>query len=53
MLERLGPDVEFHVIDPLPDFDPAEHEARFAGRYFFHRDLSVNVLGELPPWTWR
>ncbi|HET8619427.1 MAG TPA: CmcI family methyltransferase [Acidimicrobiales bacterium] len=49
MLERLGPDVEFHVIDPLPAFDPAGHEARFAGRYFFHRDLSVNVLGELPP----
>jgi hypothetical protein len=49
MLERLGPDVELHVIDPLPDFDPAEHEARFAGRYVFHRDLSVNVLGELPP----
>jgi cephalosporin hydroxylase len=49
MLERLGPDVELHVIDPLPDFDPTEHEARFAGRYVFHRDLSVNVLGHLPP----
>jgi len=49
VLERLGPSVEFHVIDPVPDFDPAEHEARFAGRYVFHRDLSVNVLGELPP----
>jgi cephalosporin hydroxylase len=49
MLERLGPDVELHVIDPLPDFDPTEHEARFAGRYIFHRDLSVNVLGQLPP----
>jgi cephalosporin hydroxylase len=48
MLERLGPDVELHVIDPLPDFDPTEHEARFAGRYVFHRDLSVNVLGDLP-----
>jgi cephalosporin hydroxylase/GT2 family glycosyltransferase len=48
MLERLGPDVELHVIDPLPDFDPKEHEARFAGRYLFHRDLSVNVLGHLP-----
>jgi cephalosporin hydroxylase len=48
MLDRLGPDVELHVVDPLPDFDPAEHEARFAGRYVFHRDLSVNVLGELP-----
>jgi cephalosporin hydroxylase len=49
MLGRLGPDVELHVIDPLPDFDPAEHEVRCAGRYVFHRDLSVNVLGELPP----
>ncbi|MGH9249135.1 MAG: CmcI family methyltransferase [Acidimicrobiales bacterium] len=49
MLERLGPDVELHVIDPFPDFDPAEHEERFAGRYVFHRDLSVNVLGSLPP----
>jgi cephalosporin hydroxylase len=49
MLERLGPDVELHVIDPLPDFDPAEHEARFSGRYVFHRDLSVNVLYDLPP----
>jgi len=49
MLERLGDDVELHVVDPLPDFDPAEHEERFAGRYVFHRDLSVNVLGDLPP----
>jgi Macrocin-O-methyltransferase (TylF)/Methyltransferase domain len=49
MLKRLGTDVELHVIDPLPDFDPAGHEARFAGRYVFHRDLSVNVLGKLPP----
>jgi hypothetical protein len=49
MLQRLGPDVELHVIDPVPFFDPAEHERRFAGRYVFHRDLSVDVLGELPP----
>ena len=49
MLERLGPDVELHVIDPLPYFDPAEHEKRFAGQYVFHRDLSVNVLGALAP----
>jgi hypothetical protein len=49
MLERLGPEVELHVIDPVPFFDPAEHERRFAGRYVFHRDLSVNVLGELAP----
>ena len=49
MLDRLGPGTELHVIDPLPDFDPAEHERRFAGRYVFHRDLSLNVLGTLPP----
>jgi Methyltransferase domain len=44
MLDDLGPDSEIHVIDPVPAFDPAEHEARFPGRYVFHRDLSVNVL---------
>jgi Macrocin-O-methyltransferase (TylF)/Methyltransferase domain len=49
MLQRLGPDVELHVIDPVPFFDPAEHERRFAGRYVFHRALSVDVLGDLPP----
>ena len=49
MLDRLGPDVELHVIDPVPDFDPSEHERRFEGRYVFHRDLSLNVLGDLPP----
>ena len=46
MLETLGPAAEFHVIDPLPAFDPAEHERRFPGRYVFHRDLSLNVLPE-------
>jgi cephalosporin hydroxylase len=49
LLERLGPDAELHVIDPLPDFDPVEHERRFEGRYIFHRDLSVKVLGDLAP----
>ena len=49
MLQRLGPGIELHVIDPLPGFDPAEHEARFPGRYVFHRELSVNILGGLPP----
>jgi len=29
MLERLGPDTELHVIDPAPEFDPAEHEKKF------------------------
>jgi cephalosporin hydroxylase len=44
MLDGLAPDSELHVIDPLPAFDPAEHERRFPGRYVFHRDLSLNVL---------
>ena len=48
MLERLGPEAELHVIDPVPEFDPAEHERRFPGRYIFHRDLSLNVL---PTWS--
>ena len=49
MLERLGADVELHVIDPVPAFDPTEHERRFRGRYVFHRDISHNVLPQLPP----
>jgi cephalosporin hydroxylase/predicted O-methyltransferase YrrM len=49
MLDRLDPAAELHVVDPLPEFDPALHEAKFPGRYVFHRDLSVNVLGALPP----
>jgi hypothetical protein len=49
MIERLGPDAVLHVIDPVPGFDPAEHEREFAGRYVFHQDLSLNVLGTLPP----
>ncbi|MCB0976566.1 MAG: class I SAM-dependent methyltransferase [Acidimicrobiales bacterium] len=49
IIEHLGPETELHVIDPVPDFDPAEHEAMFPGQYIFHRDLSLNVLGDLPP----
>jgi cephalosporin hydroxylase len=48
MLEKLGPDTELHVIDPVPEFDPAAHEKRFPGRYIFHRDVSHNVLPTLP-----
>lgn len=48
MLEDLGPDAEIHVIDPLPQFDPSEHERRFPGQYIFHRELSLNVLPSLP-----
>src|SRR5262245_34921569 len=49
MLDRLGPEAELHVVDPVPAFDPTEHELAFPGRYIFHRDLSHNVLPSLPP----
>ena len=49
MLKRLGPKAELHVIDPVPQFDPSEHERRFQGQYIFHRDLSLNVLKTLAP----
>src|ERR1700761_7436273 len=48
MLERLGPDTELHVIDPVPEFDPGLHEARLPGQYIFHRGISHKVLPELP-----
>ena len=48
MLDSLGDHVELHVIDPVPAFDPTEHEERFPGRYLFHRDLSLSVLPDLP-----
>ena len=49
MLADLGPDAELDVIDPEPGFDPADHERRFAGRYRFHRGLSLDVLPTLGP----
>ena len=49
MLTRLGPKAELHVIDPVPQFDPSEHERRFKGQYIFHRDLSLNVIKTLDP----
>ena len=49
MLDALGPDSEIHVIDPVPEFDPTEHEEKFRGRYVFYRDLSLNVLPDAPP----
>jgi hypothetical protein len=48
LLEDLGPDSELHVIDPVPQFDPSEHERRFGGRYNFYRELSLDVLPTLP-----
>jgi hypothetical protein len=47
LLDLLGPEAELHVIDPVPRFDPSEHERRFPGRYHFHRDVSHNVLPAL------
>ena len=49
MFDQLGPTSELHVIDPLPQFDPEEHERQFPGRYVFHRALSHEVLPDLPP----
>src|SRR5688572_9301073 len=49
LLDDLGPDAEVHVIDPVPQFDPSEHEQRFPGRYHFHRAISHDVLPTLPP----
>lgn len=49
ILDRLGPDAELHVIDPVPAFDPDEHRSRFGSGYHFHRHLSTEVLGGLPP----
>jgi Macrocin-O-methyltransferase (TylF)/Methyltransferase domain len=49
LLKALGPESELHVIDPVPRFDPREHARRFPGRYIFHRDISHNVLPDLPP----
>ena len=49
MLDDLGPDAELHVIDPVPDFDPGEHERAFPGRYVFHEALSLDVLPTLAP----
>jgi len=49
MLGRVGSSCELHVIDPEPQFDPAEHEQAFPGRYHFHRSTSLEVLPGLPP----
>jgi cephalosporin hydroxylase len=49
MLHDLGPECELHVIDPLPQFDPTEHERAFPGRYFFHLGISHDILPTLAP----
>ena len=49
MLRDLDEDVELHVIDPAPEFDPTVHEREWSGRYVFHRALSLDVLSGLPP----
>lgn len=46
--ELLDPEAELHVIDPVPQFDPTEHERRFPGRYIFHRDISHEALPRIP-----
>jgi cephalosporin hydroxylase/GT2 family glycosyltransferase len=49
MLRSLGAECELHVIDPAPQFDPAEHERAFPGRYHFHLGTSLEVLPGLAP----
>ncbi|GJM38681.1 MAG: hypothetical protein DHS20C19_20480 [Acidimicrobiales bacterium] len=49
ILEHLGPEAVLHVIDPVPDFDPGEHERAFPGQYVFHEALSLDVLPDLEP----
>jgi hypothetical protein len=49
VLDRLDPEAVLHVIDPAPGFDPTELEAAYGARYRFHRALSLEVLGTLPP----
>ncbi len=49
ILETLGPGSLLHVIDPVPGFDPSDHERDHPGRYVFHRARSLDVLGDLPP----
>jgi cephalosporin hydroxylase len=48
LLDSLGPESEIHVIDPVPAFDPSEHEKQFPGRYLFYRELSHQTLATLP-----
>jgi cephalosporin hydroxylase len=49
LVDHLGPDVELHVVDPLPAFDVDDQERRFRGRYVFHRAISHDVLPDLSP----
>jgi GT2 family glycosyltransferase/glycosyltransferase involved in cell wall biosynthesis len=37
-----------HVIDPLPKYDVNEMADRFAGSFEFHRELSVDILPQVP-----
>jgi hypothetical protein len=47
LLRRLGPGVEVHAIDPVPDFDAAELARTFPGRYVVHAATSHDVLPSL------
>lgn len=38
-----------HAIDPLPEFDAEEWEARYGGHFVFHRAKSLDVLLSLEP----
>lgn len=38
-----------HCVDPAPEFDAQALQRENAGHVSFHRDLSLNVISELPP----
>ena len=40
---------ELHVVDPVPQFDPAELEAKAGGRMTLHRKKSLETLAEIGP----
>ncbi len=50
MLERLGPETPSCTSSTRsPPSTRASTSGTFPGRYVFHRDLSLNVLPDLPP----
>ena len=48
MLDASAPTPSCTSIDPVPEFDPAEHEQRFPGRYIFHRDAQPQRAPDAP-----
>jgi hypothetical protein len=51
MLDDPGPDASSTSSTPAPQFDPAEPERAFPGRYQVHRGLSLEVFPTWDPST--